>query len=200
MALTYSGVQVELREVVLKNKPSAMLKVSSKGTVPVLVLPNGKVIDESIDVMSWALAHADPEQWLPLDSHGAIPHDATELITENDGAFKTLLDRYKYADRHPEHPAEWYRDQASVFLHDLETRLKHTEWLHGPRLSLSDVAIFPFIRQFVMVDRHWFDQAPYPQLRRWLDTLLESTLFTSVMSKYPKWVPEQESLRFPETI
>jgi glutathione S-transferase len=198
MALTYAGVSVELREVVLRDKPSAMLKASAKGTVPVLVLPDGAVIDESIDVMFWALQHGDPDQWLPRDSDGGIPGDTAKLISENDGSFKALLDKYKYADRHPEHTAQWYRDQAHVFLQNLEARLSEQQWLQGSLLGFADVAIFPFIRQFAMVDRPWFDQAPYPQLRRWLNILLESTLFTSVMSKYPQWTPGQEPVQLPD--
>ncbi|EED33745.1 glutathione S-transferase, N-terminal domain [gamma proteobacterium NOR5-3] len=210
MAVAYAGVSVELREVVLKDKPSAMLEASSKGTVPVLILPDGTVIDESIDIMLWALKHADSNRWLPWDSQGdvsddmpddvpeEIPEEIAQLIAENDGSFKALLDKYKYADRHPKHSAQWYRDQADVFLQNLEARLTDTPWLGGPRLSFADVAIFPFIRQFAMVDRPWFDQAPYPQLHRWLNILLESTLFTSVMSKYPQWTPGQEPVQLPD--
>lgn len=200
MALAYAGIRVELREVVLKDKPSAMLEASSKGTVPVLILPDGKVIDESIDVMYWALTQEDPDNWLGLESDKNLRKEISELVTENDGAFKAMLDKYKYADRHPEQSADWYRDQACAFLLTLETRLNKTQWLQGSQLGFADVAIFPFIRQFVMVDPPWFDQAPYARLRRWLDTLLGSELFTSVMHKHPQWTPEQAPLWFPQAL
>ncbi|WOJ94854.1 glutathione S-transferase [Congregibacter variabilis] len=198
MALSYAGVRVELREVVLKDKPSAMLEASPKGTVPVLILPGGRVIDESIDVMFWALRQRDQDHWLTLEPGGKLPRELIELIAENDGSFKGMLDKYKYADRHPQQSADWYREQACVFLGTLETRLSDKPWLHGSQLGFADVAIFPFIRQFAMVDRPWFDQTPYSQLRRWLDDLLGSELFTSVMHKHPKWTPEQSPLWFPE--
>ncbi|MFK8043833.1 glutathione S-transferase [Congregibacter sp.] len=193
MAVAYSGAQVELREVVLKDKPAAMLAASQKGTVPVLVLADGEVIDESIDVMRWALSHADPDGWLPRDEDST----GASLIAENDGSFKILLDKYKYADRHPEHDAKWYRDEACEFLERLEQCLKKNDWLSGSTKGFADIAIFPFIRQFAGVDREWFDQAPYPALRAWLDRLLGVSLFTRVMKKYPQWVPEQPPEIFP---
>ncbi|WOJ98474.1 glutathione S-transferase [Congregibacter brevis] len=194
MAVAYSGAQVELREVILKDKPAAMLAASQKGTVPVLVLADGGVIDESIDVMRWALSRADPDGWLPRNEDSA----GASLIAENDGSFKTLLDKYKYADRHPEHDSEWYRDEACEFLEKLEQCLKESDWLSGSTKGFADIAIFPFIRQFAGVDREWFDQSPYPALRAWLDKLLGFSLFTTVMEKYPQWAPEQPPEIFPE--
>ncbi|WP_439105885.1 glutathione S-transferase [Congregibacter sp.] len=194
MTLAYAGVKVELREVLLKDKPAAMLAASEKGTVPVLVLPGGRVIDESIDVMRWALEQADPQDWLTTD----LLEDRDDLLSENDGAFKSLLDRYKYADRYPEHSAQWYRDQANGFLVKLDLRLEKTAWLAGAEKGFVDVAIFPFIRQFAGVDRGWFDQSPYPHLRCWLDTHLDSPLFKAVMQKYPRWTPEQAGVILPE--
>jgi glutathione S-transferase len=184
MALRYSGIQIEIHEVSLKDKPEAMLQISTKGTVPVLALPNGKVLDESLDIMRWALAQHDLEDWL-MASVPAFGQEAEALIAENDGAFKQALDRYKYATRFPEHPAEFYRAQGETFLQALELRLNKTRHLCRERCSLADIAIFPFIRQFASVDEAWFRQASYPALDNWLRQLVESRLFISIMEKHP---------------
>ncbi|MEM9314862.1 MAG: glutathione S-transferase [Pseudomonadota bacterium] len=186
MALAYAGVRVELREVLLRDKPMEMLRLSPKGTVPVLVLEDGRVIDESIDVMRWALQQSDPEGWA-LGASRADP-----LIEVNDGSFKNQLDRYKYADRYPEKAADDYRDLACAHLETLERRLESTAFLAGDRAGFCDVALLPFIRQFAMVDRGWFDRAPYPALRRWLANWQDGELFTSVMFKLPRWEPGQD--------
>lgn len=196
MTLVYADVPVELREVLLKDKPPAMLALSQKGTVPVLALPDGRVIDESIDVMRWALGHRDPNNWLTQGDYG----DQDPLIAENDGRFKACLDKYKYADRHPEHPPHTYREEACSFLRELEWRLSEAPWLAGQQEGFADIAIFPFIRQFAGVDRAWFDEAPYPNLRRWLDSLLEHPLFKAVMAKHPPWTPGQSPVIFPESV
>lgn len=177
MALRYAGISVETREVVLGDKPRHMLAVSPKGTVPVLVLPDGKVIDESLDIMAWALAQQDPDGWLTDNRL------FQELITENDGSFKRALDQYKYATRFPEQSAEVYRQQGERFLARLEALLSEHAYLLSEKLTQADVAIFPFIRQFSMVDRDWFAEAPYPHLRQWLAGLLDSELFNAVMQK-----------------
>lgn len=186
MALKYAGVQVELREIILREKPPQMLAVSSKGTVPVLVLPDGSVLDESYDVMRWALNHHDPDHWC----EAALAAEANALIDQNDHSFKAHLDRYKYADRYPEHPMEYYRSQGEVFLTGLEKRLTAGEYLFGNSISIADVAIFPFIRQFAFVDKDWFDCVPYPNLQRWLANFLESDTFLSVMEKHAIWSEE----------
>lgn len=175
MALRYSGVPLTTVEVSLKAKPVEMLALSPKGTVPVLVCADGRVIEQSLDIMRWALAQNDPDNWLGPDS--------AALIEENDHVFKTHLDRYKYAIRYPEQPMEHYRAQGEQFLQHLEDLLGHAPYLAGDRLSLADVALAPFIRQFAHVDREWFEQAPYPHLRVWLERFLASALFTSVMAK-----------------
>lgn len=177
MALRYAGTSVETREVVLGDKPRHMLAVSPKGTVPVLVLPDGKVIDESLDIMAWALAQQDPDGWLTDNRL------FQELITENDGSFKRALDQYKYATRFPEQSAEVYRQQGERFLTRLEALLSEHAYLLSEKLTQADVAIFPFIRQFSMVDTDWFAEAPYPHLRQWLAGLLDSELFNAVMQK-----------------
>lgn len=181
MALRYAGIAVEIREIVLSDKPRHMLAVSPKGTVPVLVLPDGKVIDESLDVMAWALSRNDPDGWLTGDSLLPV------LIAENDGDFKRALDRYKYATRFPEKSAEVYRQQGEQFLSRLEALLAEHDYLLSDKLTQADVAIFPFIRQFSMVDADWFAQAPYPHLRHWLAGLLASDMFNGVMQKQTAW-------------
>jgi len=187
MALNYAGIAVELREVLLKDKPRAMLLASAKGTVPVLLLPDGSVIDESIDVMHWALTQRDPGHWL----HDYLNSDAERLVEENDLVFKKHLDHYKYADRYPQHPQLYYRDKAEKFLSQLEQRLCLHSYLLADQLTFSDVAIFPFVRQFAFVDKAWFDRAPYPKLQAWLQMFLDSDVFLSVMTKFPRWQEDQ---------
>ena len=177
MALRYSGVAVQIIEVSLKAKPAEMLALSPKGTVPVLSV-DGRVIDESLAIMRWALAQNDPEDWLLGDD------EATRaLIEENDQGFKHQLNRYKYAERYPEQPMEHYRAEGEIFLSRLEGLLAEREYLLAGHLSLADVALAPFVRQFAHVDREWFGRAPYPRLRAWLQRFLESPLFIAVMAK-----------------
>ena len=197
MAVSCSGIQVELREVMLRAMPSSLLACSPKGTVPVLVLPDGRVIDESLDIMRWALAINDPENWWPSGERG-LREDIASLIGENDHSFKQHLDRYKYADRYPQYPASVYRDRGEAFLQKLEQRLGQSTWLPGDRMSVADVAIFPFIRQFAFVDKAWFDSRSWPRLQAWLAGLLDSALFTGVMKKYPPWKNGDARTVFPE--
>lgn len=194
LAIKVSGVQLELREVKLANKPESMLGYSPKGTVPVLVLPDGKVIDESLDIMQWALSQNDPAGWLPTDN--VMQSDVDELIATNDGEFKKHLDHYKYADRFPEQSMEAYRKQGEQFLVRLESRLQSSPFLLGEKISLADMALFPFIRQFAFVDKAWFDTADYPRLQAWLAGLLLSPLFLSVMDKHKPWQPGDEVVLF----
>lgn len=177
MALRYSGVPVEIVEVSLKAKPAEMLAISPKGTVPVLDA-DGRVIDESLEIMRWALAQNDPQGWL-LDGDSRI----VELIEANDQGFKVDLNRYKYAERYPEQPMEVYRAQGAVFLQRLEGLLQDRDYLLADHPSLADIALLPFVRQFAHVDREWFAQTPYPRLQAWLHNFLESDLFTSIMKK-----------------
>ncbi|MET0377689.1 MAG: glutathione S-transferase [Spongiibacteraceae bacterium] len=187
LAIAVSGISVEHREITLRNKPQAMLAISPKGTVPVLQLVDGRVIEQSLDIMLWALAQNDPQQW--LQGEKALSDSAKTLIDTNDGPFKFWLDRYKYADRYPEHPAVRYRQQAEEFLQHLESLLGAQAYLSGARLSIADMAIFPFIRQFVAVDKAWFAASHYVRLQWWLDELLISDLFAAVMVKRDCWVP-----------
>jgi glutathione S-transferase len=187
LALYSAGITYELREVVLRNKPESMLKASPKGSVPVLVLPDGRVIDESWDIMIWALHQHDPEGW--LGENNVYAEVATPLIIENDTTFKGYLDRYKYPDLYPDHTQIYYRAQAEEFLQELEGRLCKSPYLLGNTLSIADAGIFPFIRQFAEVDKIWFAQSPYVSLRHWMDDLLNSERFDAVMKKYPPWQP-----------
>ena len=191
MALAVAGTTVELREVVLRDKPAEMVAASAKGTVPVLVLPSGTVIDESLDIMSWALRQRDPNHWL---DHSA---DASPLLCRCEDEFKPWLDRYKYADRHPERTKDFYRSQALLFVDELEQALAQTPYLLGDEAGVADVGVFPFIRQFAGVDPDWWADAPYPAARHWLDTWLTSPLFTGVMKKYPPWASGTNGPAFP---
>jgi glutathione S-transferase len=180
MALRYSGITVEIREISFKNKPKHMLQISPKGTVPVLLLPSGEVLEESLDIMQWTLTQHDPDNWLQRN-------DAS-LIEENDDSFKQASDQYKYSI--PEKSAKKYRAEGEVFLAKLENRLKRESYLCGDRCSFTDIAIFPFIRQFAAVDEAWFEGAPYSALKGWLARMVTSDLFLGVMEKYATWDEE----------
>jgi glutathione S-transferase len=183
MALLYSSINLELREVLLKDKPSAMLAASPKGTVPVLLLPDSQVLDQSRDIMHWALAINDQQQWLNEELMESI----NALIDYNDNQFKSHLDHYKYWERFPAETQIFYRAQAEIFLSLLEEHLGHHRYLLADKVSMADIALFPFIRQFAFVDKAWFDQAPYPKLKIWLQDFLESPLFLAAMKKLPPW-------------
>ncbi len=177
MAMAYAGIACELRELLLRDKPADMLKHSPKGTVPVLITATGQVIDESLEVMLWALQQHDPQDWL------ATLDNSLPLIHSHDTDFKPLLDRYKYADRHPQLTATEHQQMTLPFIAALDQRLSGHSYLVNEQVSVADVALFPFIRQYAMVDKNWFDQLPYPYLQRWLDAWLNSELFAAVMPK-----------------
>ncbi|SFW14615.1 glutathione S-transferase [Pseudomonas sp. NFACC04-2] len=181
MALRYSAVDVAIVEVSLKAKPAEMLALSSKGTVPVLQV-NGRVIDESLEIMNWALAQHDPQDWRLRDNADGQALTAA-LIEENDQVFKLHLNRYKYPERYPEYLKEHYRSEGEDFLRRLEALLATRPFLAAAHQSLADVAVMPFIRQFAHVDRDWFAQAPYPRLQDWLQRFLASELFVAIMAK-----------------
>ena len=181
LALRYSGVAMDIVEVSLKAKPAEMLALSAKGTVPVLSV-DGRVIDESLDIMRWALAQNDPQDWLLKDDPVGTEQIA-RLIEENDTQFKVHLNRYKYAERYPEQPMEFYRTEGEVFLRRLDELLERRDYLLADHPTLADMALMPFVRQFAHVDREWFAQTPYRRLQAWLQRLLESELFTAVMKK-----------------
>lgn len=187
LALHSSGIAVALREIVLRDKPPAFLEASPSATVPTLVGPGDRVIDESLDIMIWALNRHDPEGWLVPETGS---HDtALGLIDRNDSGFKHHLDRYKYHVRHAECDPLEEREAAAAFLRDLEMRLGGTPWLFGARPGLADMAILPFVRQFANVDRGWFDAQNWSGLRRWLEGFENSGRFAAVMEKYPAWSP-----------
>jgi len=183
MALIISGAICELREVKLSAKPAELIAASPKATVPVLVLPDGEVLDESLDIMRWALARNDPEHWLDGDD--------TDLIAANDGPFKYHLDRYKYPDRHDRDPVT-HRMAAMAILAKVEARLTAAANISGERRTLADIALMPFVRQFAETDRAWFGAQPLPLLREWLARHLAAPLFEKAMVRFPPWAPGQE--------
>jgi len=193
MALRCAAIPVDIREISLRDKPPEMLALSPKGTVPVLHCADGSVIDQSLDIMLWALKQNDPEQWLRVaQNHETLNHEAqiheaqhyAALINVNDTTFKYWLDRYKYAERYPEFDATYYREQALRCQIDvLEKYLSTAPFLGGETPVLADVAIFPFVRQFAAVDAAWFASSPYPATRRWLEGWIESMLFKQIMAK-----------------
>jgi glutathione S-transferase len=196
LAIYAAQLQVELREVVLKDKPADLLSLSPKGTVPVLQLAD-KVLEESLDIMQWALASNDPHHWYQSLSATQLEQSWT-LIQHNDTEFKADLDRYKYADRYPEKTELEYREQGEKFLLLLEQQLQqHPAGLICNRLTFADIAILPFIRQFALVDWDWFDASPYPMLRQWLSEFMASAMFASVMQKYPQWHAGDAPVLFP---
>ena len=186
MALSITGVACELREVHLRHKPVAMLDASPKGTVPVLVFADGTVIDESIDVVNWALSNGG-ENIINVEWHHGDQDAIDALIAMNDGAFKYNLDRDKYAARYEDADPLIYRTAGEEFLTILDQRLAKTHWLFGDKISKADIAIFPFIRQFRIADPDWFDGAPYPHLKSWLERAVAMPLFQSIMKKYDRW-------------
>ena len=199
LALKYSGIKAELREVDLNNPPDALVAISSNAAVPVLHLPDGSVLDESWDIVQWAARQNDPDLWLGENEQHLIESDM--LLETNDYSFKQNLDHYKYADRYPEHSMEYYREQGEEFLQELEERLAVTRYLLSDSVSVADIAIFPFIRQFAMVDKIWFDQSPYPKLQQWLNGFIESEqyeahLFSSIMDKYEIWKQGDPPIHF----
>ena len=181
MALHVSGLAYEHREVVLRDKPAAMLEVSPKGTVPVLVTAEGEVLEESLDIMRHALAQDDPEGWLGRDDRA--------LVAANDGPFKHHLDRYKYATRYEDAEPERHRAAAVEILSELDGRLASSPYLCGDDRGFADIAIFPFVRQFANHDRERFGGDGMAHLQAWLEALVSSVLFAAIMEKHPKWEP-----------
>ncbi|MEA3406048.1 MAG: glutathione S-transferase [Pseudomonadota bacterium] len=182
-----SGIPVEQREIVFWDKPEPMLQASPKGTVPVLILSDGQVIDESRDILIWAFNQAEQacSDLIPQDSELML--QMNQWIDRNDDEFKIWLDQYKYSDRFPENSQTYYRQQGEVFLSAIEQALQAHPYLLGEHLTVADLAIFPFIRQFVNVDKPWFEQADYPNLKSWLACHLQSDYFLNVMKNRPVW-------------
>ncbi len=195
MAIAVSQQQVELREVDLKHKPTELLTCSPKATVPVLQLDEHNILEESLDIMRWALEINDPQNWLVFTNEALT----AKLVDENDNKFKQHLDHYKYADRFPENSLAYYQQQASIFPNKLEKLLQQNRYLVANKPTLADIAIFPFIRQFAFVDKKWFDHMPWKSLQIWLDFFLNDPLFELVMKKNPPWKATGKLAVFPET-
>ncbi|PZX45778.1 glutathione S-transferase [Roseinatronobacter thiooxidans] len=187
LALAESAQQVALREVVLRDKPAEFLAASPSATVPCLVTQDG-VIDESLDIMRWALGRNDPQGWLDMPASG------WDWIARIDGPFKHALDRCKYASRYPQEDRTRNLAVASAHLAELDAQID--TWLFG-RASVADYAILPFVRQFAFIDKRWFDAQPWPAVQGWLGRFLESARFGAVMEKYPQWVAGDTGFRFP---
>lgn len=191
MALKVSGAEYEHREILLRDKPKSMLQASSKATVPVLILDDGHVIDESFDVMLWALENDDPLGWMEPGLEAMKP--VIEEISED---FKTHLDRYKYASRYNDDADRFsvditHRDKAVEILQKFERRLSKSKYLMGETASLADYATFPFIRQFANVEREWWDKPQFPNLHLWLEGFLASEIFLDIMQKHALWTDPQ---------
>lgn len=193
LALAVSGQACELREVVLKAKPAELLAASPKGSVPVLVLPHGEIIDQSLDIMRWTLGQSDPGQWLP---QGPQTAPVLALIEDCELTFKPHLDRYKYPGRYAGANALAHRRSAAEWLAGLEQQLQQAAWLFGSAPALADMAIAPFVRQFAQTDPDWFAAQDWPCLRVWLNTFVTSALWDSVMHKYPAWHSGADAIVF----
>jgi len=194
LALVASDVPCELREVVLRDKPAEMLAASPKGTVPVLVMADGTVLEQSLDVMLWALRRHDPQHWLQPEV-GTL-EDMLALVAACDNGFKPQLDRYKYPGRFTE-AEDSARERGAQFLRELEARLSVSTHLAGAHATLADAALMPFVRQFAMVDPAWFDAQPWPRLHAWLSAWTASDLFARAMPKYAPWKPGEAGIAFP---
>lgn len=200
LAIAAAGLQVQLREVVLRNKPAHLLEISPKGTVPVLMVSEHTVIEQSIDIMYWALEQSDPEQLLPSNRVELVG-----LIEANDGSFKTHLDRYKYPPRYTEEHnglsadafVALHRQKGAQHLMDLEHRLAQHDFLLGSTLSMADLALAPFVRQFAHTDLDWFKAQDWPHLWQWLQRFLSSKRFAQIMHKYPPWQEHGQPTLFP---
>ena len=187
MAISHVKIKIELREVYLQKRPQELYNISHKGTVPVLILLDNVVIDESIDIMKWALRQSSSDWYC---------HDIAlqnEMINHNDSEFKQFLDKYKYHDRHPENTLKFYRDKCAEILSHYEALLEKNSYLLANYIQLVDVAIFPFVRQCANVDRDWFASS-FPYLEKWLENWIQSELFIRIMAKYEAWELENEPL------
>ena len=193
LGILFAELQVELREITLKNKPPQMLAISPKGTVPVLQLSDGRVIEESREIIEWALEQQDPKGLLDAK----VLQQANALIDKNDNEFKHWLDHYKYADRHPEMTEKEYRQRGEDFLQILEALLTKNAYLLGDKITIADIGIMPFVRQFAHVDRDVFYSLPYPNLQQWLQHWLAHPLFLQAMSKYQPWQEHDDVILFP---
>lgn len=187
LSLHVAEIEIEHREILLRDKPAAMLDASPKGTIPILVLPDRTVIDESLDIMLWALRRHDPEAWLRNEAA------ALALAHACDTEFKPHLDRYKYATRYDGADPDAHRTAAAEFVSELEARLKRSASLDGEHDGFADHAIFPFIRQYAHTDRDWFAAQDWPAVQAWLTRHLNSGRFAEIMRKYPLWTAASDT-------
>ena len=192
MAIHISDQRCELREVLLRDKPPSMLEYSAKGTVPVLILQDGKVIDESLDVIDWALNLNDPDDW----QRSKDTKKTKELIKINDGEFKYHLDRYKYSKRYDNEDPEFHRKKCLKFIESINNELNNSKYIFDDNISYADIVLLPFIRQFRIADIEWFDSLPYDNLKKWLSSFLDSSLLNSIMKKYDLWKEGDKSIVF----
>ena len=188
MALAYTDVKVEIREISLQNRPEELYEVSEKGTVPVLITTDGLVIDESLEIMLWTLKNNLNQTWL-IENH----NEEIEMINKNDVLFKKWLDRYKYHDRYPENPKKHYRQKCEDILSIYENQLNNKKYLSRDSISIADISIFPFIRQFANVDYQWFENN-YNKLTSWLQDICSSNLFLQIMKKHETWNNKNKSI------
>lgn len=204
LAILASQQPVELREILLRDKPAEMLAASPKATVPVLVMEDNQVLEQSLDIMLWTLKRNDPQNWLS-PQQGSL-EEMLALIGEMDGDFKHHLDKYKYASRHKSDAqdqaafAAHHRTAAINILARLDAKLAQQSFLFGSEKSLADIAIAPFVRQFANTDINWFNSQPYPHLQAWLQDFLKAPEFTSIMSKYKPWSPGADTPPFPPVL
>lgn len=207
MAIFKSNQKVLLRDLVLSNKPTEMMQASPKGTVPVLVLADAAVIEESLEVMLWALHESDPNDLLHLlhdkqQGNSVITLEEPtlsvmlKLINVFDNEFKSCLEQYKCAKRYQEDNVEECRVACQQYLQKLEQRLSQHAFLMSDKESLADIALLPFIRQFARVERQWYLQSPYPKVRSWLNNYLQSPMFSKVMAKHPLWLDNHQEVQF----
>lgn len=195
LAIDVSGQECELREIALRQKPPEMLQVSPKGTVPVLVVAPDEVLEESLVIMQWALGRNDPEHWLTPGTDSL--QGMLALIAQFDSHFKQHLDRYKYPSRFDAADSLASRTEASFDLQLLETRLGRTPYLAGESVSLADMAIAPFVRQFANVDAAWFAQQSWPAVEHWLTAVVTSERFERIMRPVAVWTPGTRGISFP---
>ena len=186
-AIRSSKLIVEVREIKLQEKPSEFLKSSPKGTVPVLITKSGKVLEESLDIINWALNINDPDKWL---AKGILEKkEITNLLDDFEIKFKANLDKYKYPNRFSNVDRYLYRDKNLCFLEKLNSYLKINRSLNCEHLTLLDYAIFPFVRQFRNVDQDWFNKLNLGLLNNWINQIIDSQDFSSIMKKFKKWEP-----------
>lgn len=201
LAVKSAGIEVELREILLRDKPDAFLAVSETATVPIVECLNGQVIEESRDIMFWALHQSgDPEGW--LSGWEQDPAGLQAFLDQLDGPFKTNLDKYKYSSRFAEDKADaaalacFHRAEGAAFLQEIDARLSGQPFLNGGEAGLADYAALPFVRQFRIADILWFDEQDWPALHHWLQSFLTSQRFAAIMHKYTPWTPGDEAVLF----